>query len=119
MGLVLRALTRRNLVAIFVGVLLAGAPLLALDFWLDGLIERQGQAEITTAARRAVALANSRLQVVIEALDNLAAQGVNSCRPDAIVAMRQTAFSAMPIKEVAVVGPDGQTQCTHLGLPLG
>jgi sensor c-di-GMP phosphodiesterase-like protein len=119
MGLVLRAFTRRNLVAIFVGVLLAGVPLLAFDFWLDGLIERQGQAEITTAARRAVALANSRLQLVIEALDKLAAEGVNSCRPDAIDAMRQTAFSAMPIKEVAVVGPDGQTQCTHLGLPLG
>ena len=119
MGLVLRAFTRRNLVAVIVGVLLAGAPLLALDFWLNGLIERQGQAEITTAARRAVALANSRLQQVIEALDNLAAQGVNSCQPDAIVAMRQAAFSAMSIKEVAVVGPDGQTQCTHLNLPLG
>ena len=119
MGLVLRAFTRRNLVAVIVGVLLAGAPLLALDFWLNGLIERQGQAEITTAARRAVALANSRLQQVIEALDNLAAQGVDSCRPDAIVAMRHAAFSAMPIKEVALVGPDGQTQCTHLNLPLG
>jgi sensor c-di-GMP phosphodiesterase-like protein len=119
MGLVLRAFTRRNLVAIFVGVLLAGVPLLALNFWLDGLIERQGQAEITTAARRAVALANSRFQLVIEALDNLAAQGVNSCRPDAIDAMRQAAFTAMPVKEVAIVDPDGQTQCTHLGLPLG
>ena len=118
-GLVLRAFTRRNLVAIIVGVLLAGAPLLALDFWLNGLIERQGQAEIATAARRAVALANSRLQQVIEALDQLAAQGVNSCRPDAIDAMRQAAFSAMPVKEVAVVDPDGQTQCTHLDLPLG
>ena len=119
MGVVLRAFTRRNLVAIFVGVLLAGTPLLVLDLWLDGLIERQGQAEITTAARRAVALANSRLQLVIEALDNLATQGVNSCRPDAIDAMRQAAFNAMPIKEVAIVGPDGQTQCTHLNLPLG
>ena len=119
MGLVLRAFTRRNLVAIAVGVLLAGAPLVVLDFWLNRLIERQGQAEITAAARRAVALVNSRLQQVIEALDNLAAQGVNSCRPAAIDAMRQAAFSAMPVKEVALVDPDGQTQCTHLGLPLG
>jgi sensor c-di-GMP phosphodiesterase-like protein len=119
MGLVLRAFTRRNLVAIIVGALLAGAPLLALDFWLNGFIERQGQAEITTAAQRAVALANARLQQVIEALDKLAAQGVDSCRPDAIDAMRQASFSAIPIKEVAVVGADGQTQCTHLGLPLG
>jgi sensor c-di-GMP phosphodiesterase-like protein len=119
MGLVVRVFTRRNLIAIAIGVLLAAAPLVAFDFWLDGLIDRQGQAEVATAARRAVALANSRLNQVIEALDALAAQGVDSCQPGPIDAMRQAAFSVMPIKEVAVVGPDGQTVCTHLGLPLG
>jgi sensor c-di-GMP phosphodiesterase-like protein len=119
MGLVVRVFTRRNLIAIAIGVLLAAAPLVAFDFWLDGLIDRQGQAEVATAARRAVALANSRLNQVIEALDALAAQGVDSCQPGPIDAMRQAAFSAMPIKEVAVVDPDGQTVCTHLGLPLG
>jgi sensor c-di-GMP phosphodiesterase-like protein len=119
MGLVVRVFTRRNLIAIAIGVLLAAAPLVAFDFWLDGLIDRQGQAEVATAARRAVALANSRLNQVIEALDALAAQGVDSCQPGPIDAMRQAAFSAMPIKEVAVVSPDGQTVCTHLGLPLG
>ena len=119
MGLVLRAFTRRNLVAIIVGVLLAGTPLIAFDFWLGGLIDRQGQAEVATAARRALALANARLTMVIEALDGLAARGVNACEPDLLDAMRQAAFSAMPIKEVAIIGPTGQTLCTHLGLPLG
>ena len=33
--------------------------------------------------------------------------------------MRQADFDTMPIKEVAIVGPDGQTLCTDLGLPLG
>ena len=33
--------------------------------------------------------------------------------------MRQTAFDTYPVKEIAVVAPDGQTLCTHLGLPLG
>lgn len=119
MGLVLRAFTRRNLVAIVVGVLLVGVPLVAFDFWLGGLIDRQAQAEVGTAARRAVALANARLTIVIEALDGLAARGVNSCEPAALDAMRQAAFSAMPIKEVSIVGPNGQTLCSHLGLPLG
>jgi sensor c-di-GMP phosphodiesterase-like protein len=114
-----RGLSRKNLVAIVLGVVLAGAPLIAFNFWLDGLIDRQGQAEVATAARRAVALANSRLKMVIEALDGLAVQAVNSCQPGHIAAMRQAAFSAMPIKEVAIVGPEGQTLCTHLGLPLG
>ena len=50
MGLVVRAFTRRNIIAIAVGVLLAGAPLVAFDFWLGGLIDRQGQEEVDTSA---------------------------------------------------------------------
>jgi sensor c-di-GMP phosphodiesterase-like protein len=119
MGLIVRALTRRNIVAIVVGVLLAGAPLVAFDFWLGGLIDRQGQEEVDTSAKRAIALAESRITQVIATLDGLAARGVDSCRPDDVEAMRQTAFDTMPVKEIGVVGPDGQTLCTDLGLPLG
>jgi sensor c-di-GMP phosphodiesterase-like protein len=119
MGLIVRALTRRNIVAIVVGVLLAGAPLVAFDFWLGGLIDRQGQEEVDTSAKRAIALAESRVTQVIATLDGLAARGVDSCRPDDVEAMRQTAFDTMPVKEIGVVGPDGQTLCTDLGLPLG
>ena len=119
MGLIVRALTRRNIVAIVAGVLLAGAPLVAFDFWLGGLIDRQGQEEVDTSAKRAIALAESRVTQVIATLDGLAARGVDSCRPSDVEAMRQAAFDTMPVKEIAVIGPDGQTLCTHLGLPLG
>ena len=74
--------------AIIVGVLLAGAPLLAFDFWLDGLIDRQGQDEVDTSAKRAIGLAEFRVTQVIAALDGLAARGVDSCGPDDIEAMR-------------------------------
>jgi len=119
MGLIVRALTRRNIVAIVAGALLAGAPLVAFDFWLGGLNDRQGQEEVDTSAKRAIALAESRVTQVIATLDGLAARGVDSCRPDDVDAMRQAAFDTMPIKEIGVVGPDGQTLCTDLGLPLG
>ena len=33
--------------------------------------------------------------------------------------MRYAAFSTIPVKEVSVVGPDAETLCTDLGLPLG
>ena len=66
MGFVVRAFTRRNIVAIAVGVLLTGAPLIAFDYWLSGLIDRQGQAEVGTSARRAISLAESRVTQVIE-----------------------------------------------------
>ena len=119
MGLIVRALTRKNIFAIIVGVLLAGAPLLAFDFWLGGLIDRQGQDEVDTSAKRAIGLAEFRVTQVIAALDGLAARGVDSCGPDDIEAMRHAGFDTTPIKEIAVVGPDGQTLCTDLGLPLG
>jgi len=119
MGLVVRALTRKNIIAIVVGALLAGAPLVAFDFWLDGLIDRQGQEEVDTSAKRAIALAESRVTQVIAALDGLAARGVDSCRPDDVEALRHASFDTIPVKEIAVVGPGGQTLCTDLGLPLG
>src|SRR5471030_2788786 len=113
MSLIVRALTRRNIVAIVAGVFLAGAPLVAFDFWLGGLIDRQGQEEVDTSAKRAIALAESRVTQVIATLDGLAARGVDSCRPSDVEAMRQAAFDTMPVKEIAVVGPDGQTLCTQ------
>jgi sensor c-di-GMP phosphodiesterase-like protein len=119
MGLFVRAFPRRNLIAIAAGVVLAGAPLIAFDYWLERLVDMQGGAEVATAARRAVSLAESRLNQTIGALDELAAQGVNSCRPSHVETMRQAAFNTSTIKEVAIVGPDGQTLCTHLGIPLG
>ncbi|MGH6664237.1 MAG: EAL domain-containing protein [Pseudolabrys sp.] len=115
----MRAFTRKNLIAIVVGVVLAGGPLLAFNFWITGLITRQGQEEVDTSAKRAIALAESRISQVIAALDGLAARGVDSCRPEDLAAIRQAAFNTAPIKEIAVLGPGGQMLCSDLGLPPG
>lgn len=114
-----RVLTRRNLVAVAVGVLLAGAPLVIFDFWLAGSIERRGQQEAATFANRAMGLAETRVAQVVDALDRLDAAAVASCQPDHVRAMRRTAFATMPIKEVALIAAGGHTLCTHLGIPLG
>jgi len=119
MGIGLRVFSQRNVIAVIVGVLLAAVPLIAFDFWLNGLIDRQGQAEVAAGARRATTLVNARLGMVVEALDGLAANGVTACTPATLDAMRQAAFTAMPIKEVAIVGPNGQTLCSHLSISLG
>jgi sensor c-di-GMP phosphodiesterase-like protein len=117
-GRFLRALTRRNVIAIIVGVLLAGAPLVAFDIWAGAVIDRQGQEEVETSAKRAISLAESRVNQVMDALDQLAAREVDSCRLSDIAEMREANFATTPIKEVAVVAYDGQTLCTDLGLPL-
>ena len=119
MGLLARAFTRRNLFAIAAGVFLVGAPLIAFDFWLGGVIDRQGQAEADASAKRAIALAESRTTAVIAALDDLAGRGIDSCEPAHIEAMRTALFQTIPVKEVSIVGPGGQTICTDSGLQEG
>ena len=119
MGFFVRGVTRRNLFAIVVGAVLAGGPFIAFNLWLDNLIERQGQSEVGTAAKRAIALAEARVRDAVGALDTLAVAGVSSCDQQDMEAMRRAAFSTIPVKEVAVIGPDGKTLCNHLGLPPG
>jgi hypothetical protein len=79
MGLIERVFSRRNIVAIAVGALLAGVPLVAFDLWLGRLINRQSQEEVDTSARRAISLAEYRIIQVISTLDGLAARGVDRC----------------------------------------
>ena len=110
---------RRNVVAVVAGILLAGAPLIAFDVWLGGVIERKGQEEVETSAKRAISLAESRVTDAVGALDELAADGVNSCAPGHVEAMRGAVFHTTPVKEIAVIGPDGQTLCTQVGVSLG
>ena len=119
MGFFVRGVTRRNLFAIVVGAVLAGGPFIAFNLWLDNLVERQGQSEVSTAAKRAMALAEARVRDTVGTLDTLVVAGVSSCGQQDMEAMRRAAFSAIPVKEIAVIGPDGKTLCNHLGLPPG
>lgn len=119
MAFVKRALTRRNLVILVVGLLLAGAPLVIFDFWIGGVIERQDEDEAQAVAKRAVGLADGRVGLAVDAIDKLVARGVTTCRADHLIAMREAAFASLPIKEIAIVAPNGQVLCTSHDLQLG
>jgi sensor c-di-GMP phosphodiesterase-like protein len=114
-----RAFTRRNLIAIAIGILAVGVPLLGFNLWLSRLAMQQGQDDVQTSAARGIKLVELRVAETISTLDDLAARGVDGCKPAQLEAMRLAAFAAMPVKEIAAVAADGQTFCTHLGLPLG
>jgi sensor c-di-GMP phosphodiesterase-like protein len=111
--------TRKNIIAMTAGALLAGAPLIAFDYWVSHLIERQNVDDVTTSAKRIVGLAETRVTQVITALDNLAERGVTTCSPENLLVMRRTVFETTPIKGLALVGPDDDIACTHGGQPLG
>ncbi len=100
----------KKVIAAVVGVLLAGLPLAAFDIWLDQLIERQSSEDIFGSARRTIATVDARLVAVTAALDGLAAKGVMSCAPADLDKLRRAAFATSPIKEIGVVGLNGQTR---------
>ena len=114
-----RAFTRRNLIAIAIGMLAVGVPLLGFNLWLSRLVTQQGQEDVQASAARAIRLAESRVEEAKATLDSLAARGVDSCKTAHLEMMRQATLLTLSVKEIAVTGPDGQTTCTHLSLPLG
>jgi sensor c-di-GMP phosphodiesterase-like protein len=97
------------------GVVLAGPPVAALHLWLSHVVERRGENKLDLAARRAVALAASRIARAEAILDKLASRGIDSCQPANIEALRQATFGTTPIKELSIVASDGRTLCTDVG----
>jgi hypothetical protein len=77
----------KKIIAVVAGMLIAGVPMAMLNFWLESFVERQGQNEIDSAAKRTIALVDYRVGRAVTALDDLAARGVASCRPDHLEAL--------------------------------
>ena len=114
-----RNFPRKHIIAIVLGAVLAGAPLVLFDYWLSRAIQRQTADEITTSAKRAIALADARVNQAIMALDGLVAAGVRSCAGADLDAMQRAVFAIPPLKEIAMVDPEGGTRCTHFGTLYG
>ena len=106
---------RKLLVAIGIGVVLAGPPVAALNIWLGGLLERQGRDELELTAQRSLALAETRISRAVKILNDIVALGVDSCGDGAIEAFRLATFETTPVKELSVVAIDGRTLCTDVG----
>ena len=107
----------RNLIAIAVGVLLAGAPMVGLNVWVDGLLVRQSANDMETFARHSIHLADRRLGEALAALESLAERGVDGCRPNQVEALKRASLSVAWVKQFSVVGAAGQPLCGDLLLP--
>ena len=108
-----RGFMRQNIVAIAVGVLVAGAPLVAFNFWFSGVIDKQGRDEADMSARHAIVLAERRTGQAIKALDNLSAAGIVDCSARSLEALQQAAFETIPVKEFSILDGSGRTLCSN------
>jgi hypothetical protein len=105
----------QKVAAILAGAVLAGVPAGALNYWMAYHVESDSREEVEFTVRRAIQLAESRLNLVVAGLSSLAVGGIESCTTSAdLEAMQQVAFASTPIKELSVIGPDGRTYCTTL-----
>jgi sensor c-di-GMP phosphodiesterase-like protein len=108
-----------KLLAIPIGLAFAAVPAAAVHFWLGSYLEKRGMNELEVTVKRVIWLTETRLGHVIEGLDALAARGVTSCAGGDRVAMHETSFRVVPIKEISIVGADTATVCTNLDVALG
>ncbi len=107
----MRNLGTNKLFAAFLGVLAAVVPVYCLTTWLQG----QGVTEVSVAADWSVAVVDLTIDRAIGRLQDLAKRGVDSCNAANIDTLRQGVVTAAAIKELALVGPSGQTLCTDMG----
>jgi sensor c-di-GMP phosphodiesterase-like protein len=106
--------TSLKIVAAVLGILVAGAPIILFNAWL----KKQGDDEAATTAAWALGATESRLGQATAAIEDLAARGVDSCRPAHVEAMRQAVIRTGPIKQVMLIGPNGDVMCTDTAGPM-
>ncbi len=100
-----------KLLAAVLGILVTAGPVL----WFSAWLQKQGEAEISVAASWTIGNVDAQLGRAVAALDELAGRGVDSCGAAELELLRRSLLSAGPVKELSVVGVDGQTLCTDRG----
>ncbi len=107
----LRALRTNKLLAAVLGILIAVVPI----YWLTSWLQQQGVAEVSVAANWSIGFVDLTIDRAVASLNDLASRGVDSCSAANTETLRQSVFASGTIKQLALVGPSGQTLCTDMG----
>jgi sensor c-di-GMP phosphodiesterase-like protein len=98
--------------AIVSGIFVAGVPILAFNGWLAS----HGEDEASLTAAWALGHAEAQIGQVVAAIDDLSSRGVDGCKPPQLEAMRRAALQTGPVKEVTLIGANGQIACSDAGM---
>lgn len=99
--------------AAVLGVIAASIPVLFFNAW----VRNQGEDEAAVTAAWALGYAETRIGQTVTVLKDLSANGIDSCRPAQIEAMRRAVLLTGPFKELMLIGQNGQVACTDSGVP--
>jgi len=100
-----------KLLAAVLGILVTAGPVL----WFSAWLQKQGEAEVSVAASWTIGNVEVQVGRAVAALDELAAAGVDGCRGNQLEQLRQVLLKSAPVKELSIVGANGQTQCSDRG----
>ena len=104
-------LQKHKWLAALLSILLMGALLL----WVVSSQQKQTEAEVSFTANWSLAITELVIDETVASLEELAARGVDSCQPSHLELLRQAVFASGSIRELGVIGPQGQTLCTEIG----
>jgi len=108
----------RKLIALVAGALIAGAPVVLFNYWLNDLILEQTRDEVDSTARRSITLAEGHIGAAMNTLDDLARRGITTCTPEHIDTLRRANLDSSGVAEFSIVDPSGRTLCSDLGIAL-
>ncbi len=103
--------TSLKIVAVVVGIFATAIPIVFFNGWLKA----QGDDELALTTAWALGSSEMQLGQAVGALKDLSARGVDSCRPVHVEAMRQAALRTGPVKQVMLIGSNGEVLCTDTG----
>jgi sensor c-di-GMP phosphodiesterase-like protein len=101
-----------KIAAAVLGVIAVGVPVLFFNAW----VRNQGEDEAVVTAAWALGYAETRIGQTVTAVKELSANGVDSCRPAQMEAMRRAVLLSGPFKELMLIGQNGQVACTDSGV---
>jgi sensor c-di-GMP phosphodiesterase-like protein len=104
----------KKLVAIAIGILCGGLPLIGFNLWLETLVQQQNLDDVGVSAARAIEIAETRLNQAVLALDILEIRRVSECTPDQLDILRQAALTATAVKDLLILDGDGNVLCSGL-----
>ena len=103
-----------KLLAAVLGILVTAGPVL----WFSAWLQKQGEAEVSVAASWTIGNVDVQIGRAVAVLDELADRSVDGCGAAQLEVLRQSLLTAGPVKELSIVGPNGQTLCTDRGDPF-
>ena len=107
--------TSLKIVAVVLGILIAGVPIVLFNVWLN----RQADDEAASTSAWALGSSEMRLGRRLRCFRNLPRGASTSCRPGHVEAMRQAALLTGPVKQIMLLGSNDEVLCTDPGAIVG